>query len=128
MHPDQAVRFGAYIRQARQERGLSSRALARAVGVNDATIVRIEQGAIEAPRPNVLSAIARALELPLSDVFAMADYVTPKDLPTFAPYLRAKYGELPPAAVDQLQQSFERIAKQYGYDGDGPDPGEDETS
>ena len=126
MHPDQAVRFGAYIRQARQAKGLSSRALARAVGVNDATIVRIEQGAIEAPRPNVLSAIARALELPLSDVFAMDDYVTPKDLPTFAPYLRAKYGDLPGEAVEQLQQSFERIATQYGYERRGPAPGEDE--
>ena len=127
MHPDQAVRFGAYIRQARQQQGLSSRALARVVGVNDATIVRIEQGAIEAPRPNVLSAIARALELPLSDVFAMADYVTPKDLPTFAPYLRAKYGELPPDAVAELQQSFDRIAQRYGYEGRGPAPGEDES-
>ena len=127
MHPDQASRFGTYIKQVRQEKGLSSRALARAVGVNDSTIVRIEQGAIEAPRPNLLRAIARELDLPLSDVFAQADYVTPNDLPTFAPYLRAKYGELPPAAVAELQQSFDRIAQRYGYEGRGPAPGEDES-
>src|SRR5688500_14269607 len=79
MDPDKAVRFGNYLKQHRQAKGLSARALARAVGANDATIVRIEQGAIESPRPNLLSAIARELGLPLSDVFAYADYVVPQE-------------------------------------------------
>jgi transcriptional regulator with XRE-family HTH domain len=126
MDPDKAVRFGKYIKQQRQAKGLSSRALARAIGVNDATIVRIEQGAIEAPRPNLLSAIARELDLPLSDVFAYADYVVPQELPSFTPYLRAKYGELPPEAVEQLERSFAKLAKKYGADARGPVQGEDE--
>jgi transcriptional regulator with XRE-family HTH domain len=126
MDPDKAVRFGKYLKQQRQAKGLSSRALARAVGANDATIVRIERGTIESPRPNLLSAIARELDLPLSDVFAYADYVVPQELPSFTPYLRAKYGELPPEAVEQLERSFARLAKKYGADTRGPTPGQDE--
>lgn len=127
MKPNQAQQFGAYIRRAREEQGLSARALARLIGVNDTTILRIEQGAIEAPRPDLLTALARELDLPLSDVFAMADYVAPRELPNFAPYLRAKYGDLPASAMKDLERSFRKVAERYGYEGSGPKPGEDES-
>jgi len=127
MDQEQARRLGAHIREARVAKELSSRELARRVGVNDATIVRIEQGAFESPRPHTLAAIAGELSIPLSDVFALADYVVPDELPTFQPYLRAKYGDLPPEAMAELEASFANIAKRHGYDGKGPAPGQDET-
>lgn len=127
MDQDKARELGRYLREARQRKGYSTRSLAAKAGVVMSTIVRVEHGERAAPRPEVLRAIAEALDLPLSDVFARAEYVVPSELPSFTPYLRAKYGELPPEAVEQLQRSFERIAKRHGYDASGPAPGEDET-
>jgi len=127
MDQKQARALGEYLRSARQAKGLSSRALARATGIDDATIVRIEQGAFGAPRPDKLRAIAEALDLPLSDVFALADYVVPAELPSFTPYLRAKYRELPESAVVEMEHYFAKLAARHGYLPEGPAPGEDET-
>ncbi len=95
--------------------------------MNDATIVRIEQGAFAAPRPDKLSRIAEALGLSLADVFALADYAVPDDLPSFQPYLRSKYRDMPAEAVDDLSKAFERIVRKHGYDAHGPRHGEDEA-
>lgn len=95
--------------------------------MNDATIVRIEQGAFAAPRPDKLSRIAEALGLSLADVFALADYAVPDDLPSFQPYLRSKYRDMPAGAVDDLNKAFQRIVRKHGYQPGGPRDGEDEA-
>lgn len=91
-----------------------------------ATIVRLEQGAFAEPRPETLRVVAEALGVSLADVFAMADYVVPDELPAFTPYLRTKYRDLPAPAVEELERSFKRIAKRHGFNPAGPAPGEDE--
>lgn len=127
MEPDQAQRLGQTIRARREELGLSQRQLAAQTGVNDATIVRIERGVFGAPAPDKLSRIAEALDLSLADVFALADYVVPADLPSFQPYLRSRYRELPDEAIEDLDRAFARIVKKHGYTPDGPMDGEDES-
>lgn len=127
MEPEQAKTLGRLLRARREELGLSTRQLAEQADMNDATIVRIEQGAFAAPRPDKLSRIAEALGLSLADVFALADYTVPHDLPTFAPYLRAKYRTLPPKALRELQNYFDDLTARYGIDPAGPAPGEDEA-
>jgi transcriptional regulator with XRE-family HTH domain len=127
VEPDQARRLGQTIRTRREALGLSQRQLAAQTGVNDATIVRIERGAFGAPAPDKLSRIADALDLSLADVFALADYVVPADLPSFQPYLRSRYRDLPDAAVEDLDRAFARIVKKHGYRPDGPADGEDES-
>jgi transcriptional regulator with XRE-family HTH domain len=126
MNPQQAKELGDRLRARREELGLSLRDLERKTGVDNGTIVRIEQGAFSAPRPDKLSRIADALDLSLADVFALADYVVPSELPTFTPYLRSKYRDLPAPAVEELARSFQRIAKRHGLDPEGPAAGEDE--
>jgi transcriptional regulator with XRE-family HTH domain len=126
MNPEQAKVLGRRLRTRREQLGLSLRDLERLAGVDNGTIVRIEQGAFAAPRPDKLSRIADALGLSLADVFALAEYVVPRELPTFTPYLRSKYRNLPAPAVEELERSFKRIAKRHGLDPDGPAPGEDE--
>ena len=98
--------LGRQLRARREELGLSTRQLAEQADMNDATIVRIEQGAFAAPRPDKLSRIAEALGLSLADVFALADYAVPDDLPSFQPYLRSKYRDMPAEAVEDLEQGF----------------------
>jgi transcriptional regulator with XRE-family HTH domain len=127
MNEEQAKRFGDWLREQRQAAGLSAGELARQVGTSDGTIVRFEQGAFAAPDPHKLSRIAEALGLSLADVYAMAGYDAPADLPSFEPYLRRKYRDMPDEAIDDLDQAFERILERHGYQPDGPLAGEDEA-
>lgn len=126
MNPEQAKELGRQLRSRREELELSLRDLERLAGVDNGTIARIEQGAFAAPAPDKLSRIADALGLSLADVFALADYASPNELPSFQPYLRTKYRGLPTEAVEQLERSFQRLVKRHGLDAAGPAPGEDE--
>ena len=126
MDREQAKELGRRLRARREELELSLRDLERLAGVDNGTIVRIEQGMFTAPAPDKLSRLADALGLTLADVFALADYAAPSQLPSFQPYLRSKYRDLPPEAVEQLERSFQRLAKRHGLDTAGPAPGEDE--
>lgn len=126
VEPKQAKELGRLLRKRRQELGLSTIQLAKQIGTTDGTITRIEQGLFTAPAPDKLSRIAEALGLSLADVFGLAEYAVPSDLPSFRPYLRAKYRGLPPEAIEQLERSFTRLAKRHGFEPAGPAAGEDE--
>jgi transcriptional regulator with XRE-family HTH domain len=127
MEQDQAKRFGRWLREQREAVGISTTELARRADTTDGTIVRIEQGVFRAPSPHKLARIAEALKLSLADIYSMAGYATAQDLPSFQPYLRRKYRDMPPAAVADLDEAFRRIASKHGYEPSGPQPGEDET-
>jgi hypothetical protein len=60
----------------------------------------------------------------VADIFGLAGYTTPKQLPTFKPYLRAKYRALPDEAVEQMERFFVTLARKHGIN--GPVDGEDE--
>ena len=126
MDQEQAQELGQRLRERREQLGLSIRELAERADTTHTTVVRLEQGAYDAPAPDKLSRIAEALGLSLADVFALAEYSVPSDLPSFRPYLRSKYRKLPTPAVEELERSFRRIAKRHGLALDGPAPGEDE--
>ncbi len=120
--------LGQAIRARREALGLSGRELAERIGAPNSTIVRIESGEITAPTPDTLARLAAALRIDLADLYALADYPMPKALPTFRPYLRSKYRDLPPAAVDDLTRAFKRVIEKHGYDPDGPASGQDEAA
>jgi transcriptional regulator with XRE-family HTH domain len=129
MSPDAASRLAELLRTARERLGLSVREVAKRSGVVNSNIVRLEQGAIPNPRPETLKAIADVLELDLADVFASIGYVQPKGLPSFTPYLRSKYGDMPESAVQELQRYFTELVQKHGLDpgtAQGPRDGEDE--
>ena len=124
--PQQAKRLGSYLRRHREARALSTHQLGALVGVPNSTIVRLERGENLVPRPNMLSDIAEALRLKLGDLYAMADYAVPSDLPNLTPYLRTKYRSLSEGDVKAISVYAARLAKQRGVDLNGPAPGEDE--
>lgn len=119
--------FGSWLKKQRLLTGYSTVRLAREVGINDATITRIEHGSITAPDPKKLAGIARVLRLDLADVYARAGYAVADQLPSFEPYLRQRYGDLPPAAMADLDQAFAEVIARHGYVPGGPTSGEDET-
>lgn len=120
------VRLMQVLTAARQRQGLSARELAKRSGVAASNIVRLERGDITRPTVETLDALARVLELDSARVYEAAGYQRSAVLPTFKPYLRSKYRDLPPAARAEIETSFARIAEKYGYDPAGPALGEDE--
>lgn len=116
--------LGDTLREARVAQGLSTREVARLAGVDQATVVRIENGTYMKLRPDRLARLASALGLS-ADIFALAN-ITPNDLPSFRPYLRSKYGQLAEEDVASIERYAARIAKRRGVSLDGPAPGEDE--
>lgn len=127
MTPEEAAALGSYLRQARNAKGLSARQLGELSDMNDASIVRIENGTFKAPRAEKLARIAEALDLNTFDVMERAGYTTASDLPEMQPYLRTKYRNLPPEAMEQIERYASRVAKKHGISLEGPAPGEDEA-
>lgn len=127
MDDNQAKQLGRVLRAAREERGWSTRGLAERSGVGQTNIVRLEIGFYTTPAPDKLAKIAEALGLKLADVYALADYAVPSELPSFAPYLRTKYRDIPAEDVEAIEKYAARLAKKHGVSLSGPAPGEDES-
>jgi len=128
MDKSQSKALGAQLKAARKRLALSAKEVGDRAGLADSNVIRLEQGAIANPRPETLKSLADALDLDLSDLYATAGYVQPDGLPSFAPYLRSKYADLPAGARRELEASFRHIAAKHGYDPSGPRPGEDESN
>lgn len=124
MNPEEAQRLAALLRDRRRTAGLTAREVARRAHVDVGTVTRIELAQIANPRPDSLRAIGDVLGIPAADLFAATDWLPPTELPTFRPYMRTKYRELPEEAVAEIEAVFERLARDYG--GHGPLGGEDE--
>jgi transcriptional regulator with XRE-family HTH domain len=114
MNQDQAKELGKLLRQRRQAVGLSQRRLAVLAQMGDSTIVRLEHGQFLAPSPAKLSRLAEALHLPLADLFALAAYLVPGELPSFEVYLQTKYPALPRSGVAELLHDFKKLQVRHG--------------
>jgi transcriptional regulator with XRE-family HTH domain len=122
--PEQAQKLGQFLSARRTALGLSMRELARHIGNSMSTISVIEAGTNLNPMPDTLKAIARALDVPVSDVYVAADLLPAGELPTLKPYLRAKYHDLDESAIAELERYADQLAKRHG--GLGPVGREDE--
>ena len=125
MDEQQAREFGAYLRNRREELGLSTRQLAAAVGIDMAQIVRWEQGKVAFPRADLIEHVAAALKVPTVDLLTLVGYPITRKLPSLRPYMRATYKDLPPEAVDELEALVAKLQRKHG--GTGPADGEDEA-
>jgi transcriptional regulator with XRE-family HTH domain len=128
MDQEAAQRFGAYIKELREKQQLSIRQAAARSGVYAGTLARLEHGEVCNPLPSTLKCLAATLQVPLSDVFAMATYVVPYDLPSLSPYLRARYGHLSEDTLAAADQYLQRLIEEQEMNPNGPDPFEDEAS
>jgi transcriptional regulator with XRE-family HTH domain len=124
MEPKELEHLAHLIRDKREQAGLSASEVARRAGVTAGTVTRIELGQIPSPRPENLRAIGEVLGISAADLFAATDWLPKNDLPTLTPYLRAKYGDLPETAVDEVEAFVTRLRARHGQH--GPVNGEDE--
>lgn len=114
MSPRRRHSLGHLIREQRQARGLSQRALARATGLQGSTIMRLESGSLERPDPLLLQRIARALDADLEDYYLLGDYPLPRGLPELGVYMRTKY-QLSDEEIAQVN----KIVEQHFADAEG---------
>jgi transcriptional regulator with XRE-family HTH domain len=126
MNPKRICLLGSFLRDRREELGLSAREVGRRSGVNYQTVIRIENAEFDRPGADKLKAIAEALELTMTTVWDILGY-SDAGLPEPMPYLRAKFRDMPPGDLAALSQDVARVLKDHGIESSGrPAPGEDE--
>ena len=124
MTPNEAKYLAAQIRKRRNELHLSAAEVARRAGVTTGTVTRLELAQISDPRPGNLVAIGQVLGLDPVDIFVMSRWL-PSDvlpLPTYGPYVRAKYSHLPEHVLDALQDGFQSLLVEHGLAPPAPTP------
>lgn len=107
MHDSISNQLGDLLRQRRLTLGLTLVEVSRQAKIDQGHLFRIETGA-RSPKPEVLAALAGALEIPLADLYEAAGIPVPQRLPSLRPYLRRAYG-MPESALDEV----ERYLAQY---------------
>lgn len=113
MAPVSQRELGKFIRQHREDRGLSLRQLADKSGVPYTTIYRWEEGVYSVPKVEMLERLGRALGVRLTDLFAVAGLAVPSGLPELGPYLRHKYDLTVEAAAD-VERYLHTLREEYG--------------
>src|SRR4051794_12366149 len=104
--------LGRYVQERRMAIGLSVPAAAQQAGLHHSYWNRLENGHYEQPSPTHLKTVARVIDVAFEDLYGLAGYDSPKRLPSFRPYLRAKY-DLPPEAVADLERYFDLLRSYY---------------
>jgi len=100
------------------------RQVAARAGFHFRTVESLEAGINLSPQPDTLIAIAQVLDLSVSDLYVLADWLPAGELPTLKPYLRAKYRDLDEQAIADIEAYAYRRAQRHG--GTGPVGREDE--
>jgi transcriptional regulator with XRE-family HTH domain len=111
--------LGEFVRSRRQSMNLSLADAADASDLDPSYWNKLENGHYQTPSPQNLQSIAGVLKVPTEDLYGLAGYEIPTRLPSFAPYLRAKY-DLPPEAVADLERYFELLRSYFGVPKDQP--------
>ncbi len=111
MTPSQRDALASLLVRRRQAKGMSIRGVASLAGVDAATVLSLEQGRIQQPKAEKLRAVGGALGIPAAELYAVVGWLPGTDLPAFRPYLRSKYRDLPPAAVEEIEAVFDRLAR-----------------
>lgn len=111
--------------EARQAMKLSQRELEELAGLGEGSVGRIERGE-RMPLLETVVALAVALKIPVNMLLDIGQQTSKTHLPGLRPYLRSKYAELTPEAIEELDRHFIHLAEKHGVTGFGPKPGEDE--
>jgi len=98
-----AKQLGTTLRNAREERGLTVRAIADLLRIDWSLYSKFEAG--ERPLGKHVRPIARVLGFDADELEALAG----GKLPSLAPYLRAKYN-LSPEAIAEMQSHLAKVS------------------
>lgn len=105
-------RFADFFRARRAELGLSMQQIAERLDMTRSSVHQWENGE-NIPGAARLPMVAEALEMRYEDFLRAAGFAVP-ELPTLAPYLRAKYGHLPEEAREEAERFLSNLESKYG--------------
>lgn len=105
--------LGRLLKIKREAAGLSLNKMAAELGISQPYLSRLERGEYRHPSPKTLLRIAKCLHISPEDLYALTGLLPTTDLPSFAPYLRAKYPELPDHAITELDDIRDFLARKY---------------
>lgn len=95
--------FGQRIREARQEKGHSQRALAKLVGVNYTYLSKIENDRSEyPPKEDVIQSLAKHLDLDATELSYLSGRISPADAKAVQE-LAKQYQKKMPALLRRMQ-------------------------
>lgn len=121
------TQLGKAITKHRLRLGISATELANRCQSSPSTITRLEAGEFATVRIDNLKDIARALNVPFTQLLSESKIIDSGDLPNLTPYLRTKYKHLPADAIREIEQHFMQVAIKHRItDYSGPAPGADE--
>lgn len=84
--------IGEEIAKARENKGLSQRQLANAVGISNAELSKIESGEREVPNPKILKKISKHIDLNYNDMLSMIGLGT--QITPLNPFIKNYYKNL----------------------------------
>jgi transcriptional regulator with XRE-family HTH domain len=105
--------LGELLQSRREAAGLTQAEMAAELGVSRPYLSRLEHGTYDHPSPRVIMHIARRLEIRAEDLLAMTGCLIPTDLPSFAPYLRAKHPDWPQSAITELDDFYQFVKQKH---------------
>lgn len=114
-NPPGIQKLGKYLKQLREELGLSMHAVARKVNLTPSYISKIESGTIlKSISVRALINFSQAYSIPITAILEEAGFLekSDDDLPGFATYLKIKY-KLPYQAIRDLEIAKEIFEKKY---------------
>ncbi|MFI6169046.1 helix-turn-helix domain-containing protein [Nocardia sp. NPDC051052] len=114
MNSQGPIQFRQILTERRQALKLSMHDVARRASMEDTTYWRIETGRSATPQVDNAMAIAKALDMSCTDMFATLGWLPADELPSISPYLQAKYGQLPPEAFHRIEGYLVAQCELYG--------------
>lgn len=112
-HDDLAFALGSLLKSRREAAGLSLTQMAARLGVSRPYLSRLERGEYEHPSPRILHQMVKHLDIRPEDLYALTGCMLPTDLPSFGPYLRAKYPDWPDLVRIELTDFYGFLKHKY---------------
>lgn len=108
-------KLGKYLKQLREEQGLSIRNVARQSGMSPSHLAKIEAGdTFKSISIQTLIKLSKFYGIPVSAILKEAGFIedAEDELPEFTQYLRAKY-QLPHQAIRDLEMAKRIVEEKY---------------
>lgn len=120
------IELGQLVARHRIAADLSQRQLAKAASVDIHTMSQLERGGYASPSPKTLTGIARALNIPVLEIFRAAGYLTPYDVIDmvrgYQPHAETVPAHVEGADFDEERNRFiERLIEEHGLEYIGPE-------
>jgi len=109
------TKLGKYLKQLREEQGLSIRSVAKSCNIAPSHLAKIEAGdTFKTIGIETLIKLSKFYGIPVSAMLKEAGFIESyeSDLPELAQYLRAKY-QLSPQAIRDMEMAKEIVDKKY---------------